>query len=246
MTLADVPPAGFPWSTFWSAMQGVGTVAAIAAAAYVSYRVTFPKRRLFYGMPSVAALLGGAPSSARAELEVRRRSDNRVLSHPHVVQVHLTTRGRKDIPSAAYDNGMPIVLGVGGEIIDVLAVTAEPTSPACPPYEVAGSDLRIGPGLLGKRQRITFTLLLDSNAPAPTCSSKLIDVEPPRRQDQPPPPWWGRRPWVVLIFLASVAMGVAANWATAVAGWATIGGGALVFLVTAALTMTSIWRRQPP
>ena len=42
---------------------------------------------------------------------------------------------------------------------------------------VDGTSLKIGPSLIGKRQHITFTLLVDGTRPCLTCQSPLIDVQ---------------------------------------------------------------------
>ena len=160
--------------TFWTAAGVVVAVLVGIATVLVAYIVGFPRRRLLYGMPVTAAMLA-APDGVRSDLELRHKGT--VLTAPRVLEVRLVSRGRKDIPSSAYDGGKPLRLDVGARIVEVLQVTSEPSSIPAPKMTVDGTSLTIGPSLIGKRQKIAFTLLTDGGQPYLMCQSSLIDVQ---------------------------------------------------------------------
>ncbi|HEV8598282.1 MAG TPA: hypothetical protein VGQ69_02890 [Gemmatimonadales bacterium] len=64
----------------------------------------------------------------------------------------------------------------------MLHTTSDPPSIPIPKVTVEETCLAIGPSLIGKRQKITFTLLTDGGQPHLTCESTLIDVQV-REQD---------------------------------------------------------------
>jgi hypothetical protein len=142
-------------------------------APAVSYMAAFPKRRLLYGMPVVAPMLT-APSGVRGDLELRHRGT--LLTEPHVLEVQLLSRGRKDIPSSAYDGNVPIRLDVGAMIIEVLQTNSEPSPLPAPRVTIDGTALEIGPALIGKRQKISITILAEGSSPQLNCQASLIDV----------------------------------------------------------------------
>ena len=151
-------------------MAGV-IVAVIFGALTVGLMMFNPnRRRLFYGMPTAAPLL---PSRAPSALDVR--FDGLRLANPSVVEVRLTSRSRKDIPSGRFNDDEPIVLDVGVGIVTLLSATSNIDT--MPPVKVKDTELHIGPGLIRKRQTLTYTLLTDGQAPDLTCRSPLIDVE---------------------------------------------------------------------
>ncbi|WP_147312425.1 hypothetical protein [Thermomonospora umbrina] len=136
------------------------------------YRAQFPKRRLMYWRRSVTPLLT-APAGVRGDVELRHKG--RVLERPYAVDVILAGRGRRDVPSSAFDGG-PLRLDVGAPIVEVLQVIDDPKcSTPTPRVRVDGSALLVGPDLIGRRQRIVFSLLVEDR-PTLTCRSPLIDV----------------------------------------------------------------------
>jgi hypothetical protein len=76
-----------------------------------------------------------------------------------VLTIELTGRGRRDIPSAAFDNRQPLQLDAGIRIIKILRVASEPPGRAGLPVVGEGSLLSVGPGLIARRQEITITVL---------------------------------------------------------------------------------------
>jgi hypothetical protein len=215
--------------TFWA---GAGVVAAVlvgVATVAVTYMAAFPRRRLLYGIATVAPLLS-APDGVRGDLELRHRG--RPLTDPHVLEVVLAGQGRRDIPSDAFDGGTPIRLDAGAPIVELLRVVSESSSNPAPATRVDGTALEIGPGLIGRRQKLTFTFLVEGE-PGLDCQAPLIDVDSRRYNpgDLPGP----RRVlgWVPLL-LAGGVLYVTGRFDPLPEPWATVVL-AVVGVVTVAL-----------
>ena len=101
-----------------------------------------------------------------------------------MLTVQLVGRGRKDIPSDAYNDGQPLRLDVGARIVEILQTTSAPETLPVPSIAAYGTALAIGPSLIGKRHDITITVLTDGGTPSLTCRSSLIDVEVRARADE--------------------------------------------------------------
>lgn len=150
MLVMSIADKWYASATFWTATGVVVALLAVVATVLVTYMVSFPKRRLLYGMPVVAPLLR-APADARQDLELLYRGE--ALAAPHVLEIELISRGRKDTPSSAYDSAKPMRLDVGARIVGVLRTTSHPESLSVPKVIVDGQSLMIGPSLIGKRQQ---------------------------------------------------------------------------------------------
>lgn len=163
----------------------MGVAAAIAFGAltlWITWRVANPKRRLLYGMPVATPLLN-AGQDVRHGLEVRR--GDHILTDPHVLEVTLFNQGRLDIPSSAFDRGRPLTLDVGVPVLDILKTTTSPDH-AVPTIDFDGTALKIGPDLLGRRQKISFSLLVDGPDPALSCPPPHpINIQVVRNPDEP-------------------------------------------------------------
>ncbi len=170
--------------TFWAASGVVVAFLTGTALVVVTYLAAFPKRRLLYSM-TLAAPMTDHAGGIRDDLELLQRGSR--LTDPHLVEIQLAGRGRKDIASSAYDNGEPIQLDIGVPIVKMLQSTSEPETLPIPKVTTERTKLRIGPSLIGRRQRITFTLLADGLRPRLTCESPLIDVKIENRTPPPPP-----------------------------------------------------------
>jgi len=144
-------------------------VAALAAAAVVwaTISVGFPRRRLYFGLRATAPLLT-APADMQSDLELRHRGI--ALADPRVLTIELVSRGRKDIPSEAYNDRQPLHLDVGARIVEILQVTSEPETLPAPQITTDGTLLRIGPSLIGRRHQITINVPTDSGTPSLTWS----------------------------------------------------------------------------
>ena len=195
MPVMDVAGGWYTSGTFWASAGVVVAVLAAVAVVWVTLTAGFP-RRLYFGLRAAAPLLA-APAGIRGDLEPRHRGT--ALADPRVVTVELVSRGRKDIPSEAYDDRQPLVLDVGARIVEVLQVTSGPGILPVPRITPDGAALKIGPSLIGRRQEITINILTDGGQPSLACRSPLIDVQVRQRTEGSPQQW----PW----------------WAVAVAAW---------------------------
>src|ERR1019366_3821474 len=172
--------------TFWAAAGVVVAVLAAVAGVWVTLTVGFPRRRLYCGLRAAAPLLA-APAGIRGDLELLHRGT--ALADPRVVTVELVSRGRRDIPSEAYDDRQPLVLDVGARIVEVLQVTSGPGILPAPRITIDGAALNIGPSLIGRRQKITINVLTDGGQPSLACHSPLIDVQVRQRAEGCPQQW---------------------------------------------------------
>jgi hypothetical protein len=204
--------------TFWAA-TGVGVTLLVGvAAALVTYVVGFPKRRLLYGMPVMTRVLS-TEADVQGDLELRRHGA--LLADPHVLEIRLIGRGRKDIPSSAYDGGEPIRLDVGVHIVKLLKSTTDSQSDPVPKVTIDGTSLTIGPTRIGKRQMIAYTLLADGERPSLTCQSPLIDVEVRQQRPEDLVPLWAMVVSVVSVVstvLAVLALSAASSARSAATG----------------------------
>src|SRR6266496_1378600 len=218
MPVMDVAAPFYASGTFWAGAGVLAAVLGTVAVVWVTFTVGFPRRRLYYGIRAAAPLLT-APPGVRSALELRHRGTPadgqagdhadtgagawQVLADPRVLTLELVSRGRKDIPSEAYDDHQPLLLNVGARIVEVLQATSRPAAQPAPRITAAGTSLRIGPSLIGSRHEITITVLTDGGEPSLACQSPLIDVQVRQRtQDRDPMPVSGV---VVLVAAASVS-----------------------------------------
>jgi hypothetical protein len=227
--------------TAWGAIgAAAGVIAVIVALATLRVMFLDPnQRRLYYQLARAAPLLA-AGGAARTKIEVRH--DGHLMTHPMLVEIRLIGRSRKDVPNASFNAGEPLTIDLGqARIVDVLDVTAD--TGAVPPHSALPDTtcLKIGPGLIRRRQVITWTLLTDGPRPTLTCRSPLIDVDVHERaNDQPgtsPPPWLWSALYlavVVVVFAAVVAAAAVAVSPGVAVEVAVVVAAALVAVVVAA------------
>jgi hypothetical protein len=154
--------------TLWTAMS-VGVTLLIGVATLLVTWV--PRQRLYYRAPPPTPLLSPGMRDI-ADLEIRH--EGRRLADPHLVEVMLTARGRRDIPSSAFDQGRPLAFDLDARIIEVLQVRCSPTTSLAPPVAHEGSTLRIGPELVGRRQTTIIAVLVDGDRPSLTCTQPIL------------------------------------------------------------------------
>jgi hypothetical protein len=241
MYLAD---AWWTSGTFWAAAGVFVALAVGIAAAAVAWVVGVPpKRRMMYGMPLAAPMLV-APQGVRGELELRHRGVP--LDAPHVVELKLVNRGRRDIPTSAFDNGTPITLDTGAKIIELLQTTSDPSTIPAPEVTVAGTALKVGPGLIGRRQRITYTVLVDGTLDL-KYQGTLQDVDVRQLSDDEAV---SRTPLIYATAMTAITMGAlvaslgsstAADWTWTVAAGAGIAG---ILVVSAGTVLGELAQRS--
>jgi len=187
--------------TFWA---GAGVAVAIVfgiASVWAVLRTGNPKRRLFYSMPVVTPLLNERPGMPR-DVEVRRAGQ--LLTFPQVVNIELVSRGRSDIQREAFDGGNPLCLDVGVPIVECLQVKISPSDRPEPLCKVDGSKLFVGPSLIGKRQTMVYSLLVDGPSPKlsrPLQSLAEVDLRPRDSASDP------RLSWRLVLIWALFAFG---------------------------------------
>ncbi|TCC25170.1 hypothetical protein [Kribbella speibonae] len=102
--------------------------------------------------------------------------DGTPLSKAQTVTVSVISDGRHSIRSTDFDGG-PIEFDLSpATIVELLEATSEPPSYAAPTASFDGSKLRVGPGALGRHQRVDYLLIVDGD-PALAIQAPLPDVE---------------------------------------------------------------------
>jgi hypothetical protein len=90
------------------------------------------------------------------------------------VNIDLSSRGRRDITSEAFGNKQPIEFGIGTPIRE-LTVISSPAARPIVEHHAEGTRLLVGPGLIGRRQDLRFTVITDREPRAVTQQSGFID-----------------------------------------------------------------------
>jgi len=144
----------------------------------VTYLTGGTNRTLIYGMSPPTPLMNYFPAN---EDDVQILHKGEKLKNPHLAELTLQLRGRRDITSADWDADQPLTLDVGVPILAVLNSTSQPPVRPIPRLSVNDTALIVGPGLIAKDQKITFTLLVDNDNPRLTLKTHLQDVKIFRR-----------------------------------------------------------------
>jgi hypothetical protein len=181
--------------TLWAAM-GVGVALLIGVPTFLVTWV--PRQRLYCRAPPATPLLA---SGMRGVVDLEIRHEGRRLADPYLLEVMLTARGRRDIPSSAFDQGRPLVFDLGAGIVKVLQVRCDPTTSLAPPVAHEGSTLRVGPELIGHRQTIIIAVLVDGDCPSLVCTQPVLAQVAIIPRD-PPDRWtWVRVVEMVVVLL---------------------------------------------
>jgi hypothetical protein len=162
--------------TFWAGAGTVVGVVSVVAIVWVTLRVANPKRRLWYSMSTVTPLVLRRTDLSR-DLRILYGDDQ--LQSPHTANIQLVSRGRLDIPRSAFDGDEPLQLDVSAQIVEILNVATSPDR-ANPPVEYAGSKLFVGPCLIGRREKVVVSLLIEGDPelhPLPQ-SLENVDIRP--------------------------------------------------------------------
>lgn len=146
----------------------------ILAAIPVLAQFVFSKRRLAYEIRAAAPLIQ-APMDVSKDLKVLH--DNTALNNPYFAELRLVNRGHKDIPSEAFDQGMPIRFDLGIKIVKLLQIALIPDELPAPRVKTDGSMIEIGPSLIRKSLELNIALLADGPGISLTCHNPLIDIK---------------------------------------------------------------------
>ncbi|MEU2722733.1 hypothetical protein [Streptomyces smyrnaeus] len=182
--------------TFWAALAVFVTALVGAASVWATLRVSNPRRRLTYSIEDTRLL---RPHSLGHDLTVHL--DGSVLPDPRILRVELRNLGRRDIASAAFDQGLPLKVAVNVPIMESLGVEAQHTVAQPLPAVVRESEIQIGPGRIGQRSRLTYLFLVDGE-PSCTWQHSLIDVKVAEAAELDNEPWAVR----VIAFTAATSI----------------------------------------
>jgi hypothetical protein len=170
-------PSAAPWYESSTVLSGVGVVVSILALLVTVWGVLYavrPRQALYYRLKSFRPVGDFDPESQHAALHG--------LKDPKVLTISLRGRGRKDVSSAAFDSGEPIAITAGGPIVALLGTPESyPPERSMPKVQVAEGALKISPGLIGRSQLLTYTVLADVAKPNVRVQGSLIDVTIGRR-----------------------------------------------------------------
>jgi len=144
------------WWESPSLLTQINTVAAVLAAIipiWAAFYASRPRRGLSYD----------------AAMRPPRRNEavwvNTVVPEPEqsravIIKFGLRGIGRLDVPSSLFDSATPITLSFkDAEIRDVAPVEMRRGGGLAPPMQLRDGKLEIGPGLIGRHQHLTYTLL---------------------------------------------------------------------------------------
>jgi len=244
----DLAAPFYTSSAFWAGASAMAAVFGAAVVVWATLAVGFPRRRLHYGLRDAAPLLrSGSGMPSNLQLQHRQAPADtaddgesgvsaawQILDKPRVLTLQLISRGRKDIPSDAYNDHQPLRLDVGIRIVEILQVTSRPKTLGAPEITIDGTSLRIGPGLIGRRHEITIHVLTDGGMPRLTCRSPLIDVQVRHRTDPDLVADWSIS-WAVCAAVAVAVVAVAwVNPPPIVVEWAAGVGAVAGAVATAA------------
>ena len=200
MDVASSPSPFYTNGTFWAGAGAVVGVVSILAIGWVTWRAANPKRRLWYSMPTVTPLVRRGKELSR---ELKIIYGDHQLESPTTVNIQFISKGRLDIPRSAFDGQQPLQLDVGARIVEVLNVTTSPNRPV-PPLKPDDSKLFIGPTLIGRREKIVISLLVDGDPNLSGLPQSLENVD--IRQGNPEQARQIRTTWVSLLVVLLLAV----------------------------------------
>jgi hypothetical protein len=154
----------------------VGIAVAIVTLTVIAaqFAAGSSKRALVYSLISDTTLLSeGARERAGPGLRVTLGDDT--LDDPHVVSLRIECKGRRDIRSADFEGGKPLMLHVGTPILKQLSREADDDTAPCISFNSHAQTIGIGPDLIRKGQLISIDLLTDGQASL-RCISPVADV----------------------------------------------------------------------
>jgi len=162
--------AVFDWVTGIAVTLILGVLGVWAA-----FKAANPRQELAWQVRAIVPLLSDA-ASHQVRDTVQIRVDGQVLQSAQVVELYLINRGRRDIPTEAFDQKRPLRIDVGASIVKVLNRV---DSPGVRPPQITSEDsaLTLGPDLFKRGQAVSVSLLVDGSEPTVTIpESPFIDI----------------------------------------------------------------------
>ncbi|MFJ4768469.1 hypothetical protein ACIP88_05030 [Streptomyces uncialis] len=174
-------------STLWTTVTtSVVALSVGALAAWATLRSTNPKRRLSYHLRENVALLDIETHAVRLSVS---HGDTQLRS-PRIVELVVKNSGRRDITSAQFHDGDPIVFDLQSRVVALISVSA-PSTTIAPEPVVDATKLLVGPSLLKSKQEVSYTMLVDGEVEDVRCTAPLTDTHISRTTedgDRLPPP----------------------------------------------------------
>jgi hypothetical protein len=170
--------------TFWAFAGVVAVVLSTVVLALVTLRAANPRRPVLYWTGDTTPLLDKHANLPQLKVSMRLRSSRRrwnpygqALKSPHIVKVGLISKGRTDITPASF-GGSPLRLDVGAPVVEFLSVATVPGDRQVPRVRADGTTLLVEPVLIGKRESINISMLVDGESPVLSRPQQLlIDVD---------------------------------------------------------------------
>ncbi len=163
--------SGSPYNALTISVSLVGAMGALGTL-YLQ-RVQTPTRRLEVfasdSMPLNAGSAAGQTPIAMVHNGVR-------VSNPRITSLEIRNSGRSDLPSAQYDQDLPLEISLGVDILEAVCSSSGGSSTFDPQWRVNGRKILVGPSLLPKRSVIRFQVLTDGET-TPAWQVPLIDTK---------------------------------------------------------------------
>ena len=176
-------PATADWwdiGSFWVALTALGVSLLIGIiAVWVTYRVSYPRRRLVV-LHNHPEPLTGSSWSGRPVL----RDGWRRIGDPHLIELGVGNDGRQPIPGDLFDMERPFIIDMGAPIAFIRHDTKQVprrgklrhTEPSLSPgVQVHGNEIQIGPGMLAALQLVDIHVVVDGR-PTVTYRNPLVGV----------------------------------------------------------------------
>jgi hypothetical protein len=153
-------------ATAWSA---VGTLVALVSSlfgAWVTVKAARPTRRLLYKIKAVRPLVDAEARLGEHEMVIR--PSGTALKRPYILDIELANQG-PDISSESYDRDQPLQLEISIPVVKINYATYSRGSRGRVPISLSETALKIGPGLIGRSQKISVSLLVEGSGAVVTC-----------------------------------------------------------------------------
>lgn len=145
----------------WEVFQGIGVVLSVALPTWgfitwLLRRSRFPKNELWYELTSTPVL---NVQGSGVELSI----DGHPLQVPFQATLHVWSTGTADMPTAAFDDGVPITFTLDRPMLGKVTITETPGSNV--DTKVDGDRTVIfGPGLVRKNYRGSWSFITEGIA----------------------------------------------------------------------------------
>jgi len=198
-------------SPFWISDTFLGMAGIIVGmtGVWAAFRAANPRQELAFQVNASVPLLTGHIDRPRDLVEVR--VDGRILRNAQLIELRLVNRGRRDIPTEAFDQKRPLCIDVGAPIVKILNAVHSPHGLRHPRLDVLDNVLTVGPDLFKRGQEITVSLLVDGQPRITVPEPPFIDIAVRKRPGDPTvlPPEFTIAVLTILALFGAIGMIVA-------------------------------------